>query len=420
MDQETEVQNEPQAESQVEPQAALQSRPAATLSVLAATLALVCWMRHDALDTYWQQTRHSELGLSSMNNDPAWAGGVLASQSLAAGLDAQQQWFDLVGSRMTLATNIVLLGPEVMEPPRSTLVPSKSLASLAPVRVENGALAPVQKAPPAVPAHVDDKTAIATTTIPAAVAQGGVKPEAIDADAAAKPALPPLNEDGRIVLTPQDKVLLVGDSMMQGVAPHVARALQKANISSVDLSKQSTGLAYPSYFDWPATVQKAIPDAKITVMVVFLGANDTWDIFIGGRAERFGSEKWQSVYASRIDSMVKFAESQNVRVIWLGAPNMGREKINSGVKILNQLYAAEANDGLARFVSTREILGGGNTDVYQKHITTENGKTVTVRTDDGVHFTRIGQELLSNLILRQFVIPSLPSLTAAPSSKQAS
>ena len=414
MDQETEIQNEPGQ------QTALQSRPAATLSVLAATLALVCWMRHDALDTYWQQTRHSELGLSSMNNDPAWAGGVLASHSLAAGLDAQQQWFDLVGSRMTLATNIVLLGPEAMEPPRSTLVSSKSLTSLAPARVENGALAPVQKTPLAGPPHVDDKTAVATATVPAAVAQGGVKPEAVDTDAGARPALPPLDEDGRIVLTPQDKVLLVGDSMMQGVAPHVARALQKANISSVDLSKQSTGLAYPSYFDWPATVQKAIPDAKITVMVVFLGANDTWDIFIGGRAERFGSEKWQSVYASRIDSMVKFAESQNVRVIWLGAPNMGREKINSGVKILNQLYAAEANDGLARFVSTREILGGGNTDVYQKHITTENGKTVTVRTDDGVHFTRIGQELLSNLILRQFVIPSLPSLTAAPSDKQAS
>ncbi len=405
---------------QVAFQAELQSRPAATLSVLAATLALVCWMRHDALDTYWQQTRHSELGLSSMNNDPAWAGGVLASQSLAAGLDAQQHWFDLVGSRMTLATNIVLLGPEAMEPSRTTLVTSKSLASLAPVRAENGISASAQNTPLAAPAHMDGKPGVIAEPVPDAVAQADAKPDALDAESGTKPTLPPLNEDGRIVLTPQDKVLLVGDSMMQGVAPHVARALQKANISSVDLSKQSTGLAYPSYFDWPATVQKAIPDAKITVMVVFLGANDTWDIFIGGRAERFGTEKWQSVYASRIDSMVKYAESQNVRVIWLGAPNMGREKINSGVKILNQLYAAEANDGLARFVSTREILGGGNTDIYQKHITTEDGKTVTVRTDDGVHFTRIGQQMLSNLILRQFVIPSLPSLTSVPTTKQAS
>jgi hypothetical protein len=215
-----------------------------------------------------------------------------------------------------------------------------------------------------------------------------------------------LSDDGRIVLTAQDKVLLVGDSMMQGVAPHVARALQKANIASVDLSKQSTGLAYPSYFDWPATVHKAIPESGITVMVVLLGANDTWDIYVGGRAERFGSEKWQSVYAERIDSMVKFAESQNVRVIWLGAPNMGREKINSGVKILNHLYQSENNDGLARYVSTRELLSGGDdTDVYQKHITIDGGKTVTVRTDDGIHFTPTGQTMLSNLILRQFALP---------------
>ena len=199
-----------------------------------------------------------------------------------------------------------------------------------------------------------------------------------------------------------------------GVAPHVARALQKANISSLDLSKQSTGLAYPSYFDWPATVQKAIPDSKITVMVVFLGANDTWDIYVGGRAERFGSEKWQSVYAARIDSMVKYAEAHNVRVIWLGAPNMGRDKINNGVKILNQLYAAENNDGLARYLSTRELLGGGDSDIYQKHITTEDGKTVTVRTDDGIHFTRVGQEMLSNLILRQFAIPAPPAPSAPP------
>jgi len=103
--------------------------------------------------------------------------------------------------------------------------------------------------------------------------------------------------------------------------------------------------------------------------------------------------------------MVKFAESQHVRVVWLGAPNMGREKINSGVKVLNQLYASQTNDGVARYVSTREVLGG-NSDAYQKHITKDDGKTVTVRTDDGIHFTRDGQVMLSNLILRQFAIPA--------------
>ena len=378
------------------------SSPAATLFVLGATLVLVCWLRHDALDTYWQQTRHGELGLVAASKDPLWVEGVEMSNLLAGNIDAGTQWLDMVGGRVTLATNIVLTGPEPVAQPAPAQIPAIA----------------------ALPAHSSLVPSTALATVPAehgaatAKTMGPAQAEKPDVSAAATDArsLPPLSDDGRIVLTPQDKVLLVGDSMMQGVAPHVARALQKANIPSVDLSKQSTGLAYPSYFDWPATVQKAIPDAGITVMVVFLGANDTWDIFIGGRAERFGSEKWQSVYAQRIDSMVKFAESQNVRVIWLGAPNMGREKINSGVKILNHLYQSEASDGLARYVSTRELLSGGDdTDVYQKHITMDGGKTVTVRTDDGIHFTRVGQEMLSNLILRQFAIPSnVPAASAVP------
>ena len=355
--------------------------PLSTIFVLGATLALVCWLRHDALDTYWQQTRHAELGLTAASKDPLWTEGVDISNGLASGIDNGNKWLDMVGGRVTLATNIVLTGPEAVVPQpaavatapvRSSLVPATALASLPKPDAGRAAAPDIALAPAAAVDH----------------------------------SLPPLSDDGRIVLTAQDKVLLVGDSMMQGVAPHVARALQKANIASLDLSKQSTGLAYPSYFDWPATVQKAIPDSGATVMVVLLGANDTWDIYLGGRAERFGSEKWQSVYAQRIDSMVKYAESQNVRVIWLGAPNMGREKINSGVKILNHLYQSENNDGLARYVSTRELLSGGDdTDVYQKHITTGDGKTVTVRTDDGIHFTRVGQEMLSNLILRQFSLP---------------
>ncbi len=386
------------------------SSPAATLFVLGATLALVCWLRHDALDTYWQQTRHGELGLTAATKDPLWVEGVEFSNQLSSNIDAGTQWLNMLGSRVTLATNIVLTGPESVAPAqasapavaalpaRSSLVPSTALATVPPLPGDaHGASAPKAVGP----------------------AQGDMPGAAVSTEAH---TLPPLSDDGRIVLTPQDKVLLVGDSMMQGVAPHVARALQKANIPSVDLSKQSTGLAYPSYFDWPATVQKTIPDAGITVMVVFLGANDTWDIFIGGRAERFGSEKWQSVYAQRIDSMVKFAESQNVRVIWLGAPNMGREKINSGVKILNHLYQSEASDGLARYVSTRELLSGGDdTDVYQKHITMDGGKTVTVRTDDGIHFTRVGQQMLSNLILRQFAIPSnAPAASVVPPAAPAS
>jgi hypothetical protein len=382
------------------PFAPKKSSPVTTLPVLAATLALVVWMRHDALDTYWQQTRHSALGLSDLSEAPAWAKGVQWTDELNKNLGDQQKQWDEIGSRMTLAANIVIDGPQALDrlhPQAGRIVAQAATSTTRPATADGTRLKPAGPVLAYVPT-----TANNAATMPDANAFIGERPP-----------LPPLAEDGRIVLTPQDKVLLVGDSMMQGVAPHVARALQKANISSLDLSKQSTGLAYPSYFDWPATVQKTLPGSNITVMVVFMGANDTWDMVLGGHYERFGTDRWQTMYTSRIDSMVKFAESQNVRVIWLGAPNMGKEKINAGVKVLNQLYKSETSDGVARYVSTRELLSANNPEEYEKHITREDGKVVTVRTDDGIHFTRDGQVMLSNLIMQQFAIPAAQATTPA-------
>src|ERR1700741_4875511 len=91
--------------------------PLSTIFVLGATLALVCWLRHDALDTYWQQTRHAELGLTAASKDPLWTEGVDISNGLASGIDNGNKWLDMVGGRVTLATNIVLTGPEPVAPP---------------------------------------------------------------------------------------------------------------------------------------------------------------------------------------------------------------------------------------------------------------------------------------------------------------
>ncbi|MBY0570135.1 MAG: hypothetical protein K2P61_02500, partial [Burkholderiaceae bacterium] len=101
-----------------------------------------------------------------------------------------------------------------------------------------------------------------------------------------------------------------------------------------------------------------------------------------------------------------YAHAQHIRVIWLGAPNMGRENINRGVKVLNQLFSAAIKDSASRYLSTRELLSD-NAETYQKAITREDGKSVTVRNEDGIHFTRAGQKILSDLILRQFALPTV-------------
>ena len=55
------------------------------------------------------------------------------------------------------------------------------------------------------------------------------------------------------------RIFFAGDSMMVGVAPHLAARLRREyGLSSLDLSRQSTGLAYPGSFNWPATIEQTL------------------------------------------------------------------------------------------------------------------------------------------------------------------
>ncbi len=384
----------------------LTSRHWQTLAVLASSLALLFWMRQDALDQYWQQTRHLELGFSNAVHHPAWQSGAKFSKDLDLQLSEQLKARQTVKERLILSFNVLLFGL-----PEDSGKEVKASQQNAPLNLKKSTMAANGlNASAASAATVNPK--LGTEAVPDGMALSLSKPAASDEAKAESPLTQfvPLNEEGRMVLGPQDKVLLVGDSMMQGVAPHVARALQNVHVKSMDLSRQSTGLTYPGYYDWPAVIKKTLEKDRISVLVVFLGANDTWDMILGGKYESFGTERWQSNYLTRIESIIQTAHQQHVRVIWMGAPNMGRDKINRGVKVLNSLYAKALGEGESRYISTRESLSD-DVNEYRKTITKENGKSVVVRTEDGIHFTRDGQTILRDLVLKQLELPVISKVS---------
>ena len=392
------------------------------LSLLGCSLALIAWLRQDALDLYWQQTRHAELGLSTAIPHAWWRQGPVLSAQLESALQNRLSGAAEIQQRMVLAANVLLYGKaalseqdlvQVSEPVikssaqagLSLKAHAQQLGTLNTVQTDAGARSKENGTTGAdamaSAANINPEAASASHTASAASAQ------ADSGDSEELPAVTQfarLAEDGRIVLSKTDRVLLVGDSMMQGVAPHLARALQNVQVKALDVSKQSTGLTYPNYFDWPGRIRELIPKEKISILVIFMGANDTWDMVLGGKYEPFGSETWRRLYAERVAGILNFAHSQHVRVIWLGAPNMGKDNIQKGVPVLNQLYAGAMKDGTSRFLSTREILSD-KADEYQRTITGKSGEQIVVRSGDGVHFTRDGHKLLTQLVMRQFVLP---------------
>ena len=221
--------------------------------------------------------------------------------------------------------------------------------------------------------------------------------------------IPLIHEPLPIVVTKNDKVFFVGDSLMQGVAPYVKKMLFKQyKVESLDLSKQSTGLAYPNAFNWPKTINdNLMADPAIKLLVVFWGPNDPWDFPVKGYAKyaKFKSELWEEQYRLRIAMVLNSAYEHDVQVLWLAVPCMRKRQLNEGMIYLNTLYQSELEKTQQHFLSTNQLLGC----TYEKYSNfIESGKDkIKVRVDDGVHFTTAGQKILAKAIMEKIIFKQL-------------
>ena len=183
--------------------------------------------------------------------------------------------------------------------------------------------------------------------------------------------------------------------MMQGVAPYVMSALRKHySAETIDLSKHSTGLAYPGFLIGRKQLKSTWKKPRLKPWSFFLGANDTWDIIYQGKSIAIGNEFWRNLYSERVESILSYAQQHSVQVIWLGAPPMGRDKMNKYVPALNQVYQASVDKfkPLALFAPTADSLSSDG-KTFSKFLTLPDQGEIMVRTNDGVHFTPAGQKL---------------------------
>ena len=318
---------------------------AGLFAALALTGALTLWFGQDSFNAWWLQTWHQRSPLERLNAWPQW-------RSAAALRARLQAWHD---------------GPASVE---QTVAAGLAAAS-----------APEASAAPGIPA---------LPPMPPA-------PEALQTpDAPQENAAPPV-----IRLAAADKVLFVGDSMMQSIAPLLQRTLlREGGIRSINLSRHSTGLTNAAYFNWPQAVEAALrqhPDTRL--VVVFLGANDPWDFFESRSRKRFGTPEWDEAYAARALRITRAARQAGASVIWIGLPLMRANDYGQRIRRLNAVLAQNL-DAAALWLPTEELLGDG-TPSYADSIRLE-GKLTRVRHADGIHLALPGQRRLASHV-RQFI-----------------
>ncbi|KAA6224644.1 MULTISPECIES: GDSL-type esterase/lipase family protein [unclassified Campylobacter] len=196
-----------------------------------------------------------------------------------------------------------------------------------------------------------------------------------------------------------EEFLLIGDSLMQGVSIALSRDLRNLGFNVTDLSRQNTGLAYKSYFNWAEATKKAfLANKNIKYLVILLGANDPWDIKRDGIFRHFNTPDWLEIYTERVDEIIQIAKKNKARVLWFEVPPVKSDDFERKMQVLNRIYGEEVLKNKEIFINTRQAFAINNK--FSSYIKDNDNKSVKMRTDDGVHFTPAGGRQMSSLLLK--------------------
>ncbi len=162
-----------------------------------------------------------------------------------------------------------------------------------------------------------------------------------------------------------------------------------------------TGIVRSDYFDWRRHLQGVVNARRPDVVIFMSGANDSQDYIIDGVYHPNGSAVWRKRYRRDVSRIMDVLAADGRQVIWVGMPPMRDADLNNGMAEVNRIAEDEADErDDVSYVDTWALFsasGGGYTDALPN----EQGETVAVRLEDGIHLNVEGSELLAAAIAEE-------------------
>ncbi|MCK3656955.1 hypothetical protein A4G19_14930 [Pasteurellaceae bacterium Macca] len=363
-------------------------------TALLGSTALCAWFSQSSINAYWEQTYHEESPLTKLNSYPLWTKGKELKDYIESYRLTLNSLYTDYNQQFVSLLNLPLPNENIESTENIPLPEQESTFSESPLKIENATSQVALEQPIELNKTVEISKEI-QQPVKSEIASSSPLPEK-------KKINENYNKTKKVILEKGDKVFFAGDSLMQGVAPLVQKLLSSHyHINSINLSKQSTGLSYPSFFDWPKTIETTLrQDKQIKLLVVFLGPNDPWDFPNPEKRSKylkFQTAEWEQVYRNRIQRILNIAKETNTQVIWLGVPLMKKKKLNQQMLYLEQVFHSELSSKVI-FLPTAELLSQGSNHYVDSIMI--NGKSVRIRSKDGIHFSTGGVKYLADYIFK--------------------
>ena len=205
----------------------------------------------------------------------------------------------------------------------------------------------------------------------------------------------------------------------------VDQAKVYAGLRVESVTKQSSGLVRPDYYDWPKALGQAVREFRPHVVVILLGANDMQPVLHAGHSAALFSENWSAEYAKRVERFIQTATQAGASVIWVGLPIMRDPKFSKTEHRLNEFYAAGCAAHRGAVYIDGYALFADASGAYAARLADASGVTHVMRAKDGIHFTMDGArriaEAVVEVLLKSYRLerapveqPSVPVQPAQP------
>lgn len=196
--------------------------------------------------------------------------------------------------------------------------------------------------------------------------------------------------------------LLVGDSMMiEGFGPELERRLESEQYNVDRYGVYSSGLTVDKRINWSESVRQRIEQHQPKLVIASFGPNDGQTIYDQYGAHTVRSDSWSDAYYRKATNFVNHVFEKDPKPAYLvlvGQPMPRSADFQYKFKKINSVYkriAAENNSVL--FVESWDRFSSNGS--YSNLVTNSAGVRAYGHYSDGIHLTRHGSGILSELVI---------------------
>lgn len=192
-------------------------------------------------------------------------------------------------------------------------------------------------------------------------------------------------------------VLVTGDSEADLVGLRMADLDTDDLLEVETVARNGTALTNPGFFNWELNAQQEMAARDPEAVVMLIGANDGFNVDVGGELFAPGTAEWETEFARRAAVVMQTLSGDGERpVYWVPPPTARDATYNEIYRSQNTAVkrAAESVGG-ARYVDVFSTVNDGE---YSDQVEVD-GRKILGRQSDGIHFNREGAEVPARLIL---------------------